>query len=138
MESKCTCIVAKSTEGNEVMMVNGCPTHDPIYRTTIAPKEEEWKVRVKDLAKGYANASYLVSEESHPVEEEIIALDSLVSFIKENFIPKERIEKMMLEIEHYQRINKNLSRKETAGWEQGYEKGLQRALEILPLLSEDK
>ena len=41
-------------------------------------KQPSWEKRITNLAKEYARQSYLVSEESHPEEDEITALTNLV------------------------------------------------------------
>lgn len=44
---------------------------------------QKWEENIKKLANNYANKSYLVSEESHPEQEEKVALKELIDAISQ-------------------------------------------------------
>lgn len=68
---------------------------------------EEGEKSIEKLAKNYANASYLVSEESHDEIEEIQALKQLKQFISSRQISliKMIVERMKEEIWAYHKLN---------------------------------
>jgi hypothetical protein len=47
----------------------------------MTAEESNWEKQFRKLAKDYATACYFVSEESHPEQEQIDALQALLSFI---------------------------------------------------------
>ena len=52
------------------------------------PQTEGWESKIKQLIEEYGTASYLVSEENHPEQEEQVAMDNCIAYIKSTIIPQ--------------------------------------------------
>lgn len=96
MESKCCekclrCPDYPDSGGHNYCHDSNCPCH--------APKEEEWEgvlyFEVMEDLLFLAKMTHHAKDPSAHMEESRDAYQKLVRFIKENFIPKERVEKVI-------------------------------------------
>ena len=81
-----TCCVCCDDDGNCAFAdchCHVCSRHAACSKPVPTPPAKEgWEIEAVYLAKTYADASYLVSEENHDISEEATALKALITFIR--------------------------------------------------------